>query len=95
MAGKPYAPIYDLALAEAEGLLGRAIDRARVLCVGDGITTDVRGAMDQGLDCLFIAAGIHGRAALGDNGRLDPARAEALLASEAGRARFVTAALHW
>ena len=57
MAGKPFAPIYDMALAEAQILLGRPVDRRRVLCVGDGIGTDVKGASDQKLDCLFIARG--------------------------------------
>jgi HAD superfamily hydrolase (TIGR01459 family) len=95
MAGKPYAPIYALAMAEAAVLLGQAVDRSRVLCIGDGIATDVRGAMDQGLDCLFIAAGIHGAAAQGSDGRLDAGRAAALLDQEGGRARFVASALRW
>ena len=44
MAGKPHAPIYDLCLAEAQLILGRPLDRARVLCIGDGVATDARGA---------------------------------------------------
>jgi ribonucleotide monophosphatase NagD (HAD superfamily) len=95
MAGKPYAPIYGLALAEAEALLGGPVDRARVLCIGDGVATDVRGAMDQRLDCLFIAAGIHGDKAIDPDGRLDPVKAAALLAHDGGAARFATAALTW
>jgi HAD superfamily hydrolase (TIGR01459 family) len=95
MAGKPYAPIYDLALAEAAVLAGRPVDRARVLCIGDGVATDVRGAMDQRLDCLFIAAGIHGGTAIGPEGRLDPARAAMLLAEGDGQARFAAAELRW
>ena len=75
------APIYDLALAEAERLLGRPLARERVLCVGDGIATDVKGAADQHLDCLFIANGIHGAEAI-RGGRLDPALTAALLARE-------------
>src|SRR5690606_39256406 len=75
MAGKPFGPIYDLALHEAERLLGRPVDRSRVLCVGDGVVTDVRGANVQGLDCLFVAQGIHVDAARGPDGALDPARA--------------------
>jgi ribonucleotide monophosphatase NagD (HAD superfamily) len=39
MAGKPHAPIYALALAEAERRLGRPVDRARVLAIGDGVPT--------------------------------------------------------
>jgi HAD superfamily hydrolase (TIGR01459 family) len=95
MAGKPYAPIYDLAIAEAETLLGRPAQRARILCVGDGVPTDVRGAMDQKLDCLFIAGGIHGHEAVDAAGRIDPVRAAALLAREGGAARFGLGALAW
>ncbi|RZJ77375.1 MAG: TIGR01459 family HAD-type hydrolase, partial [Brevundimonas sp.] len=82
MAGKPYAPIYDLALREAEVVRGGPIDRSRVLCIGDGVITDVLGANSQALDCLFIAQGIHGDAAKGEDGRIDPARAADLLKAE-------------
>ena len=95
MAGKPYAPIYDLALAEAEALKGGPVDRARVLCVGDGVITDVKGAQDQGLACLFIAKGIHGEAALGPDGRLDPAKVEGLLAAESVGATHAMGDLVW
>ena len=57
MAGKPYPAIYDLCLAEAERLLGRA--GGRVLCIGDGMPTDVKGAQTRGLDCLFVTGGIY------------------------------------
>jgi ribonucleotide monophosphatase NagD (HAD superfamily) len=32
-----------------------------VLAIGDGLTTDVKGAMDYGLDLLFVSDGIHAR----------------------------------
>ncbi len=57
--GKPNAPIYAKALHEAERLLGHAPDPRRVLCVGDGARTDVKGAELQGLDCLFLWGGVH------------------------------------
>jgi HAD superfamily hydrolase (TIGR01459 family) len=60
MAGKPFPATYDLALAEAARLLGRPVDRSRILAIGDGVGTDVLGANRQGLDCLFITGGIHG-----------------------------------
>ena len=50
MAGKPFAPIYDLALAEARRITGRDIDRPDILAIGDGPETDIRGAADYGLD---------------------------------------------
>ncbi|MEJ6788600.1 TIGR01459 family HAD-type hydrolase [Brevundimonas sp. BR2-1] len=95
MAGKPFGPIYDLALKEAAGLLGRPVDRSRVLCIGDGVITDVLGANKQALDCLFIAQGIHGDAARGPEGRLDPARAADLLKAETTYARHAMLDLTW
>ena len=95
MAGKPYAPIYALALAEAQAALGHPLDRQRVLCIGDGIATDVRGANDQGLDCLFIARGIHGDAAVDADGRLDAGLTAGLLSREGAHARLAMADLVW
>lgn len=58
-AGKPYRPIYDLALAKAEAALGRKADMKRVMGIGDSVRTDLKGARAFGIDMLFIAAGIH------------------------------------
>ncbi len=58
-AGKPYRPIYDLALDKAKAAAGREIARARVLAVGDSVRTDLKGAHEAGIDFLFITAGIH------------------------------------
>jgi len=58
MAGKPYAPIFDLAIAEAERIAGRPFAKAEILMIGDGPETDVKGAADYGLDCLLITGGI-------------------------------------
>ncbi len=88
MAGKPHAPIYELAYAE----LARGTDRSRILAIGDGIGTDVIGANAQGLDCLFIASGMHGEA-LRTNGALDGAKVDAALAGEGARASYVMAEL--
>ncbi|MEG9861689.1 MAG: TIGR01459 family HAD-type hydrolase [Parvularculales bacterium] len=60
--GKPHAPIYETALARVAYLAGArglaAPDKTRVLAVGDGMITDMRGAHAQGLDALFITGGI-------------------------------------
>ncbi|RZI98186.1 MAG: TIGR01459 family HAD-type hydrolase [Brevundimonas sp.] len=95
MAGKPFGPIYDLALKEAETLLGKPVDRSRVLCIGDGVVTDVLGANRQALDCLFIAQGIHGDAAQGADGLIDPGRAADLLKAETTYARYAMLDLAW
>lgn len=58
-AGKPYRPIYDMALAKAEAAAGKRIPRARVLAVGDSVRTDLKGARTAGIDFLFVTSGIH------------------------------------
>lgn len=95
MAGKPFAPIYDLAIAEAERLTGRPVDRARILCIGDGVITDVLGAENQKLACLFIAKGIHGEKALGPDGQLNPEAVLALLAADKVGATHAVGDLVW
>jgi HAD superfamily hydrolase (TIGR01459 family) len=87
MAGKPHAPIYALARRELAHLFGRTPDDARVLAIGDGLTTDVLGANRNGFDVLFVAAGIHG-AELRDGAQLDRARVAAALAAEGVQARY-------
>jgi len=57
--GKPYPPIYRRALKMAETRLGHAFSQTRVLVIGDAMQTDVRGAIEQSFDSLFIIAGIH------------------------------------
>jgi HAD superfamily hydrolase (TIGR01459 family) len=92
LAGKPHKPIYDLAYKELEALAGGHIDKARILCIGDGVTTDILGANDAGLDSLFIASGMHGEA-LWSNRALDPEKVDAALAAEGARATYVMAEL--
>jgi len=57
--GKPHAPIYQAALAEAAALRGAMPPRSRVLAIGDSIRTDLKGAAAFGVDCLFVVSGIH------------------------------------
>ena len=96
MAGKPLAPIYALAYAEAGRLLGREAERSRLLAVGDGLPTDVAGANGQGLDVLFTAAsGIHAGDVLDAGGALSADRVQALLGSAAASATYVMAELAW
>jgi HAD superfamily hydrolase (TIGR01459 family) len=94
MAGKPFAPIYGMALEAAEALLGRRPDRARVLCIGDGLPTDIRGANARGLDVLFVANGIHGAEAVGADGLNLPVVTD-LLRQEGLQAKWAIADLVW
>ncbi len=88
MAGKPYAPIYRIAFEEVENLAGRPIDERRLLAIGDGAGTDIRGANAVDIDSLFIASGMHGEA-LRTNGVLDSVKVAAALAAENARADYV------
>lgn len=56
--GKPHAPIYTLARARAETLRGGVVADQHILCIGDGIATDVRGGIAEGLDVLFVTGGL-------------------------------------
>ncbi|RFC65343.1 TIGR01459 family HAD-type hydrolase [Fulvimarina endophytica] len=55
-AGKPHRPIYDLA-AETIGM--DEADLGRILAIGDGLHTDIKGANGFGVDAVFITRGIH------------------------------------
>ncbi|WP_214472755.1 TIGR01459 family HAD-type hydrolase [Mesorhizobium sp. dw_380] len=73
IAGKPYAPIYDVAVKEVAEVLGRPVERSSILAIGDGMMTDVKGAADNGFDVLYVSGGIHARD-YGDASRPDPAK---------------------
>lgn len=55
MAGKPHGPIYELACRAVA-----VADPRRILAVGDGLNTDIRGANAFGADALLVVGGIHG-----------------------------------
>ena len=77
IVGKPYAPIYEVAKSHGEKVLNREVERSRILAIGDGLPTDIKGAEDNGLDALFITNGIHA----GDytSGAVDEAKLHAFL----------------
>jgi len=58
--GKPHSPIYDLARLRLN-TLGKSIPDSRILCVGDGVLTDIDGALGEELDSLFITGGLAAR----------------------------------
>jgi HAD superfamily hydrolase (TIGR01459 family) len=94
MAGKPYPIIYELSLAKAAEALGHPVDPARVLCIGDGLPTDIRGANARGLDVLFVASGIHGAETIGPEG-LNAAAVTDLLQQAGATATYAIADLVW
>ena len=77
--GKPHPPIYDLARNRIAGL---GISEDRILCVGDGILTDIKGGIAEGLDTLFISGGLAAEQFGPDVENPDPARLAAWLAAQ-------------
>ena len=55
-AGKPYRPLYELALSSVKG---KTPPLNRVLAIGDSLRTDFAGANAFGVDFVFLTAGIH------------------------------------
>jgi HAD superfamily hydrolase (TIGR01459 family) len=62
MAGKPYAPIYELALRKAFRLRDISIERDDVLAIGDGPETDILGAANQGFPVIYVGGGVRDHA---------------------------------
>ncbi|HKL55080.1 MAG TPA: TIGR01459 family HAD-type hydrolase [Roseovarius sp.] len=58
--GKPHPPIYDLARRRLAAE-GHDVETAGILAIGDGIHTDISGAMGEDIDSLFISGGLAAR----------------------------------
>lgn len=80
IAGKPHAPIYEACFAAAKEVRG-GFSKDRVLAIGDGMPTDVKGAISAGLDLLYISGGIHA-AEYTLNGEIDEALLNSYLKSQ-------------
>jgi HAD superfamily hydrolase (TIGR01459 family) len=89
--GKPHAVTYRVAL----DVLGNP-RRERVLCIGDGLRTDIAGAAGAGLHSAFIPGGIHDKdlgIRMGEAPQ--PARVAALLAEFGVTATYILPELRW
>ncbi|MGH1418684.1 MAG: TIGR01459 family HAD-type hydrolase [Hyphomicrobiaceae bacterium] len=58
-AGKPYFPIYQRAFEVIKQLRGVDVDLDRVVAIGDGVLTDIKGAANAGIRSVYIASAIH------------------------------------
>jgi len=77
--GKPWPPIYDLARRRLTAHLGIDATDDRILAIGDGVGTDLQGAVAEGIDCLFITGGLEAAHFGPDPDRPDPSLVAAFL----------------
>jgi HAD superfamily hydrolase (TIGR01459 family) len=54
--GKPHEDIYKLAYAKLKQL--NRTNKIKIICVGDGINTDILGGHNEQLDTLFVCGGL-------------------------------------
>jgi HAD superfamily hydrolase (TIGR01459 family) len=62
MAGKPYAPIYQLATQKAAHVRGEAVLPSHILAIGDGPETDILGAANQNYPVVYVGGGVREQA---------------------------------
>jgi len=92
--GKPHAPIYAAAMERLSRLSGTEVAKEDVLAIGDGLPTDIRGAVSQDIDVLFITAGIHA-SDFGPSDAPDEHLIRRRLSEEGLRARAALPRLWW
>jgi HAD superfamily hydrolase (TIGR01459 family) len=93
-AGKPYRPIYDMALDKAQAASGSRAALSRVLAIGDSVRTDLKGARAVGVDFLFVTSGIHAEE-LGGRERPDGALLKTTFAAAGEMPKAVMRELTW
>ncbi len=95
-AGKPHPAVYKDAFAMAANLRGKPVEKSRAIAIGDGVRTDLKGAVREGIECLFIAGGIHANDLGLDKGRVpDAERFEQVFAEAGGMPTAVMHRLVW
>jgi len=85
--GKPHPPIYDVARSQLAAR-GISVDNDAVLAIGDGVRTDLRGAMGEGIDALFITGGLEAHRFGTDPAAPDPQALTDWLTAEGLSPRF-------
>ncbi|MEM1044699.1 MAG: TIGR01459 family HAD-type hydrolase [Pseudomonadota bacterium] len=92
--GKPYAPIYEGARERIRTIAGDLPPSERILAIGDGMFTDIKGANQAGLSALFVTSGIHSDD-FGSVDAPDPARIADRLETEGLQAAASIVRLRW
>ena len=92
--GKPHPPIYKLALEKISEAKGADVPRERILCIGDGVNTDMAGAAASGMDALFVTSALHMKS-VNDDTPLDQAALVALFPEGTAKPLAVQKRLKW
>lgn len=88
-AGKPYLPVYERAFEMIAAVRGRPVSREATFAIGDGVNTDIKGALAAGIHPVFVASPVHMHEPLTPDG------VERAMASLPGRPVAAMAALAW
>ena len=86
--GKPYSSIYEYTerfLIEQK----LQVPKSKILCIGDGLRTDIKGANNQGFDSLFITHGLEKKHLIGKEEKLDVIKLNEFLKKKVEKPRFV------
>jgi HAD superfamily hydrolase (TIGR01459 family) len=89
-AGKPYRPIYEAAMRK----LSKPLPGPALLCIGDGVNTDIKGACAQGIDSIYIASRVNLGEAAGE-GTLSQEMLDRLFAGRPFRPSAAMPRLRW
>jgi ribonucleotide monophosphatase NagD (HAD superfamily) len=88
-AGKPYLPVYARAFEMIAEVRGKPVAREATLAIGDGINTDIKGALAAGIRPVFVSSPVH------MHEPLTPASLERAMAALPGRPVAAMSALAW
>ncbi|MGH6815884.1 MAG: TIGR01459 family HAD-type hydrolase [Hyphomicrobiaceae bacterium] len=88
-AGKPHRRIYERTFERIAELKRRPVARERMLAIGDGLETDIKGAHAAGIRSVFVASRLHIDGPLSDQGL------NALFAGRPERPVAALPALRW
>lgn len=96
MFGKPHPPIYAAARERLVALRGAPLADARIVALGDGAFTDLAGAGQAGLDCVFVVGGVHAEELrLSADGAVDRAALERLVTLAGARPVALAREVFW
>ncbi|KUO55073.1 MAG: HAD family hydrolase [Alphaproteobacteria bacterium BRH_c36] len=91
LAGKPHRPIYDMAFKRIAELRGWEVPKSRILAIGDGVKTDIAGAIGAGVRAVYVASRVH----MDDDEALEPGVLAGLFPDERARPVAAMSQLAW